>query len=470
MREYCSRGVLTSVKLARAAVSMCVGLAILPCVSAGFQPTHNGYRGELSSVQELLVGGLAVAQEPSEPLRPNGLGHGRTRDAAENTTPHRRSTCDPREMICGSGASLFLDQDWFHHEYFGSHTDRNYTMGLAFARSGPAVHTQSHDAPLRGMEVLADRVITLIPRTFGAQSQGPFRQLREGRGRRTSYSEMLHGTAFTPDSIEDPNPILDDRPYAFLLGWTVARTTIAQQENRAWTSELTIGTIGGRLGREVQKGIHYAINSNQPEGWANQLHDTHSPVFGVLTGRYALGYDRVLRPLTWAQLRGRPRGIAPLACSERVSSACAIEVTVNGGGEAGYYTGANAGVRTRFGVFTTPFWAQRMNPLGVGSRASGGTVTPIEGFLFAGGRARYIAYNALLSGYGAGAGPVRFSDNQVRHDMLEWELGLALLWRYRPTRSVQVAWVADAGRTPEFRGPRARTHHWGGVYVTFARD
>lgn len=400
-----------------------------------------------------------------------------TRAQSADTSRHRdvaatRDT-DPicRVYECGKSRSFLLEQDWFHLKKFAPHTDRNYTMGLGFARSGYVVRRQRHDVLLTLVEAGLDRLLPLPDREVNGTPFMFWQSLRrEDRSQLQAFSEALHGTAFTPDSIEDPHPIPGDRPNAFLLGWTVGRTTVNNDRDVAWTSELTVGHVGSMLGRAVQRGIHHALNLNMPEGWDNQLHHTGVLLLGVPTARYGLTYERRLGAVSWKRLSGQ------LARERRTSARAQdlgrrfAEVTVHGAGDIGYYTMASAGARVRVGSFTSPFWAQRMNPLGMATRVPGGGGVPLEGFFFAGGRRRLVGYNLLLSGYGSSAGPARVPPAQVERWVDEWETGVAVQWEYKPTRSIQLSWAFDAGRSPEFKGPRARSHHWGGLYLTFSRE
>jgi hypothetical protein len=99
----------------------------------------------------------------------------------------------------------------------------------------------------------------------------------------------LSGTAFTPESLRAVGPVVGDRPYAFLLAWTVSRSTpVGADAGHAFTSDFTFGTIGSRLGRNVQRFIHHTSRSMSgdstpydPKGWSNQIMDVRSVAVGV---------------------------------------------------------------------------------------------------------------------------------------------------------------------------------------------
>jgi hypothetical protein len=377
---------------------------------------------------------------------------------------------------CGSSWSLLLDQDFLQLPALAPRTDRNYTMGLGVTRSGRTIHAQGHDKLLTVIEAGLDRILrSSVRRSVNGVRHPFFRSLRDATDgeadddQQQVFTETLHGTAFTPDSIEDPRVVPGDRPYAFLLGWTVARTTVDSPRRAAWTSELTIGHVGSTLGRAVQRGIHRWRDLNLPEGWDNQLHNSGVRLLGLPTARYALTYERRAPWLTWERLTGelkRARHADPHAPDQGPRF---LEVTGHVAGDVGYYTMATAGARVRIGWFTSPFWAQRMNPLGMGTRGEGDAPGALEGFVFAGARRRVVGYNLLLSGYGPSAGPARIRARDVERVVDEWETGVAVQWRHSMRRAVQLSWAVDAGRSPEFAGRFARRHHWGGVYLTFSR-
>jgi hypothetical protein len=183
--------------------------------------------------------------------------------------------------------------------------------------------------------------------------------------------------------------------------------------------------------------------------------DVPSLWIGIPTVRYALTMERVKTLSPWWQ---GSRG---------------VELVGSAGGELGYYTAAWGGVRSRIGFFDSPFFAWNEAPLSKVNQkfttsAEGARILPpFELFAFGGVRPRAIAYNALLQGYPGYKG-YAFSAAQVRHTQLEGEAGVSLLIRFGQdrTRGVRVTKVWNAFRTSEFDSPFARTHQWGGYYIS----
>ena len=75
---------------------------------------------------------------------------------------------------------------------------------------------------------------------------------------------------FVPQTIEDPTPPLDDRPYA---GWLYLNAAChAVTENTLDTFAVTLGCIGRySYAQDVQSLWHNAWGFKRPKGWDNQL-------------------------------------------------------------------------------------------------------------------------------------------------------------------------------------------------------
>ena len=84
-------------------------------------------------------------------------------------------------------------------------------------------------------------------------------------------------TIFTPEDIEHPNLIEDDRPYA---GWLYVNLGIGDRfedkgdRDRANFVGLTLGIVGpSSLAEQMQKEVHRLFDADDPNGWDNQLED-----------------------------------------------------------------------------------------------------------------------------------------------------------------------------------------------------
>ncbi len=138
------------------------------------------------------------------------------------------------------------------NDLWGSGADRHYTHGTKFSLA-PA-----REAP-EWLKRIGDHV--------------PF--FRPGYDRGVEFS--IGQNIYTPDDIETPNLIMDDRPYA---GWLYASFKILgileespdYRESNGF--DLTIGVVGpSSLADDVQRRWHKLIDTRTPRGWDHQLHD-----------------------------------------------------------------------------------------------------------------------------------------------------------------------------------------------------
>lgn len=378
--------------------------------------------------------------------------------------------CRGLNLYPTSSTSFLLEQDWF--QAIGEKTDRNFTMGLGLARSGPSLHDNWDQTLLwyaeRTVDWLSDHIVRPLPIIEPQESPLWALQLETVSVGR-AFSSQLSGTAFTPKDLTLEKPPAGDRPYAFLLGWTTMRITADPQSDRAYTSELTVGMVGSRLGRNVQRYIHVILrnnggNSPDPKGWETQIHDVPSVVVGMPTARYALTRSR--RHVARGPWLGRAAGTGPYTFD------AATDVT----GELGYYTSVAKGVRVRLGYFSTPFWAWKQDPLNMGSRTLGSgnarcfpvLLFCLDGFVYGGVRGRATAYNMLLQGYPGHRGH-RIPWLDQNHFGYEITTGGALtFWSSREqTCGLQVTYEALGHRSAEYKGEFKRPHSWGGAFLTW---
>jgi lipid A 3-O-deacylase len=77
---------------------------------------------------------------------------------------------------------------------------------------------------------------------------------------------------YTPEDIQTPELIVDDRPYA---GWLHGDfTLLGCTENTLNVLEVSLGVVGPSAGgKGFQQWFHGVIDSPDPQGWDNQLHD-----------------------------------------------------------------------------------------------------------------------------------------------------------------------------------------------------
>jgi hypothetical protein len=133
-------------------------------------------------------------------------------------------------------------------------TDDHYTNGVQIGWVSGYLDGFTADGPLPGWLASAATRLPLIN--------------DDDRQNFVSYS--LSHRIFTPNDIEDPEPITGDMPYSALLTTTV---TVGGQAERSMDAfSLTLGVVGpAAFGEEVQGGIHDLISATDPQGWDHQV-------------------------------------------------------------------------------------------------------------------------------------------------------------------------------------------------------
>jgi hypothetical protein len=110
------------------------------------------------------------------------------------------------------------------------------------------------------------------------------------------YRLSISHNLYTPRDIENPAFPPEDRPYAAWLNVQFATGTAS--ERGADRVHVALGIVGPlAFGEEIQKAVHSAIDSPEPQGWDTQLRN--EPTLQI-------GYDHFRRFLTL----GRPGGAA----------------------------------------------------------------------------------------------------------------------------------------------------------------
>lgn len=93
-------------------------------------------------------------------------------------------------------------------------------------------------------------------------------------GDEVEWGLALGQRIYTPERLDEPGLVADDRPYAgwSYLGLSVSRRVAALEwEDRL---ELTLGVVGPASGaRATHELAHEVFGSDPPRGWRHQLHD-----------------------------------------------------------------------------------------------------------------------------------------------------------------------------------------------------
>jgi hypothetical protein len=162
-------------------------------------------------------------------------------------------------LIAADGIFTFTwENDMF------SNNDGQYTNGIGFSYAHPLGSRFKEDftpAP----------IYWLFKDTDFANQAG------KRRGIYYQFGQLM----FTPQDITRSDLIEDDRPYAGLLVWNTSLISFDSTLSDRWT--FSLGLVGpAAFAKDVQTKIHEITDSDQPQGWDNQLRN--EPVFKVERG------------------------------------------------------------------------------------------------------------------------------------------------------------------------------------------
>jgi Uncharacterized protein conserved in bacteria (DUF2219) len=353
--------------------------------------------------------------------------------------------CPPEDEIQNQtpGITLLTDQDVFS----AFNEDRNYTMGIGLRCFGKRAHKSYMLAPL-GRKILDGWFI-----------ERPIRRaiIKEQLAQDCEFTQDaldFYVAGFTPLNIAEKAIVPQDRPYACLLGIGSTRGRVYNNggelsQKLFISSSFYLGVLGTHVGKAVQTHIHrkhwFGSTRPEPEGWGNQISDG-----GELTFMYRLG---VTKPLFEWNKKHTAANEPPTHFFQYSATAELY---------AGYYTQASLSLNLRMGIFNQ-YYFQMTDTYSSASNSvpNAQKRRKIRAYIFAQPRARFVLYNALLQGQFAPS-VYTLTSKEISRAIFDWNWGLCLsFWR------LDLVFVPDAGRTPEFKSPLARNHRWATVYVNY---
>ena len=141
----------------------------------------------------------------------------------------------------------------WENDMFGG-TDQNYTNGIRFSWLSPE---------------------TSVPQWVDWTSRNLLPVANNGH-KRTSIA--IGQSMFTPQNLTTTLPQPNDRPYA---GWTYASVGVVSDTGKTLDNVLlTVGMVGpSSHAEQVQKFVHSIVDSPNPMGWDNQIHDEPGIIF-----------------------------------------------------------------------------------------------------------------------------------------------------------------------------------------------
>lgn len=132
-------------------------------------------------------------------------------------------------------------------------SDNNYTNGIGATWNSNEINTYADDSFVRRWA----KFWSFLP--FVADD-----------GNQTYASWSVAQEMHTPDDINDPDPPLDDQPYAGVLYLDNVLYARRDRTTHAWA--LKVGVVGpASQAEDVQKWFHNVIGSDEPMGWDTQL-------------------------------------------------------------------------------------------------------------------------------------------------------------------------------------------------------
>jgi hypothetical protein len=184
-------------------------------------------------------------------------------------------TCAAETQSSHNGAwTLTVENDLF----LGS--DNNYTNGIGISWVSNAIDTYDERSFVR--------------RWGEFWSFLPFAR---NEGYRTYVSWSVAQEMHTPDDITEPNPPLNDQPYAGVL--YLDNNLYAKGERSTHVWQLRVGVVGpASQADDVQKWFHDRVGADEPMGWDTQLPNELILNVGY-TGSYLLAQGDLSRTASW---------------------------------------------------------------------------------------------------------------------------------------------------------------------------
>lgn len=316
-----------------------------------------------------------------------------------------------------SSWAIYIDNDLFAP----ARNDRDYTGGLSLTLSGKRT---------TDFWLSTDPLLHWFDRRLKLVNENAL----------TLHSFETGLTIFTPEDTGASEALQDDRPYSSLVYVSNTREQVNPAARSSLVTTLTLGVLGLDIGEKVQNGIHRAVNTDEANGWDNQISDG-----GELTFRYGVASQAI-------------------KASRYESGGIDYELTTTSKVSVGYLTDAAWGVSGRLGRLRSPWWtfnpqlneySEKSSPLPNTTKATD------EFYLWTGFNLRLRAYNALLQG--------QFRDSAVAYNRDELEYLISELWvgvTREFTGGLRLSYFVR-GQTSEIKeGAGSRNPVWGGLIIS----
>jgi hypothetical protein len=322
----------------------------------------------------------------------------------------------------------------------------DYNAGWTFAFDNDVMSFADRDADYTAGAAVtfAGRRVAEWPITLdGAASWLDPLVPRDGRSVQPLHAMQVGLIAFTPEDLDDPAPVRDDRPYASLLFLSNARVFVTDAWHPAYETSFTVGILGLDLAGGLQHAVHEGLRAGEsPKGWDNQISDGGEPTLRATWARQALLGSRYREGGAAGELKWRVEG------------------------SVGYLTEASVALAGRWGSINTPWWSvapERADYVSHPAPIIGGPMRKgvRELYVWAGVKARLRGYNAFLQG--------QFRDSAVTVPSsaiqpLIGEAWLGLTWQV--TRACRLSYVARYQTAEIENGQGDRRLFWAGLLIS----
>ncbi|NVK04130.1 MAG: DUF2219 family protein [Flavobacteriia bacterium] len=357
------------------------------------------------------------------------------------TTLYSQEECQP--LI--DGGSITFEQDvvleWVGLSDLNS--DQNYTQGFQLKFSSPAL-SNTFDFVFPSYST-NQKLSFSQPAQFGLQF-----------------------TAFTPDSLPDPNIILGDRPYSTVFGIDLINSRLyyngETRSHRYMEAGAAIIILGiPNVARDLQTAIHEGMNDGNtkppynPEGWHNQISNGGEPSAMVMA--------------QWRRPSSRTAQKINEAIDGSGEATSSQSLSWLYGFQLGYQTNATVGFDYKLGKVSLNSWHSLSgNNLTSISMAAGAGPSEAKAFyessnsgsfyFFVNGQLTASIYNGSLHG--------QFRNREAALPYGEtgfllgnFRVGAVAQWRHIGIE------LYGAFRTAEMWNEYSRIHSWGGISLNY---
>lgn len=349
--------------------------------------------------------------------------------------------------------SIITDQDFFYTVDKTRNEDRNYTQGSSITVADPHF--------IGSWIFWPHRILNGLNNSLANQRE------------ELMSAVTIVGTAFTPRIIDSINPIVGDRPFAFLLALSTTQVNrigfpkLKGGRYEAFT--LNYGLLGTTLGYSFQGWAHANLvkgRPTDPKGWNTQIGKGVKPTF-------LFNYEKIVTTLLVRSDTARP-------------SALGIDGFWSFGGSFGYYERVFSGLGVRIGKINpsnVSSWAFWGSSIGSANRNVVPGIVPVQNssfelFGFSRATVNLMARNALLRGlrFGRSAGEYTLDPSWINVAVLDWEFGMAFGWYWNKQlvsgetreRFFRILYK-NTVRSPEFNSRifAPRWHYFGSAGIQF---